>query len=127
MNITLQLLESITHSDIIKNFLIREGLCDQRNQRFFCERTGLFSVRQQGRKMFLHNEIRVSKKNRMFYSIEIGNRDRQYGRQSLFNRQFPSITGFLFLFSPTKRRKISQHILSLAVVILSRFQISRVV
>ena len=83
VNITLQLLESITHSDIIKDFLIREGLCDQQNQRFFCERAGIFSVRQQGRKMFLHNEIRVSKKDHMFYSIQIGNRDRQYGRQSL--------------------------------------------
>ena len=46
----------------------QEGLCHQWNQRLFRERASFFSVQQEeDRKIFLHNEIRVSMK------IEVGN------------------------------------------------------
>ena len=83
-----------------------------------------FSVGQQeGRKISLFSEIRVSRKDQMFLKY----RNRQWRLAIwpsilMFNRKFPSSTGFLFLFRPTKRWKISHHIISLAVVILSRFQ-----
>ena len=112
------------------NFMRQEGLYHQWKKYFFSERTRFFPIRQQERrKISLFSEIRVSRKGQMFLKYQ----NKQWKPAIwplifMFDRKFPSITDFLFLFHPTKRWKISNQIIVLAVVILSRSQcITRVV
>ena len=83
----------------------QEGICHQRNQRLFRKRTRSFSVQEQeGKKIFLYSEIKSKKKDPMF--LKYRNRQQRLAIRSsmfMFNRQFASITSFLFLLRPTKR------------------------
>ena len=121
-NITLQFLESIIHNDIMKLHEARRTMSSV-NKSIFSEKTSFFSFRQQkGRKISLFSEIRVSRKGQMFLKY----RNRQWRSAIwpsifIFNRKFPFITVFLFLFYLTKRWKIPHHMV-LAVVILGIFQ-----
>ena len=102
----------------------QETLCHQWIKCFLFWKDGiLFRSTKEGRKISWFKEIKVSRKGQMFLKY----RNRQWRSAIwpsifMFNRKFPSITGFLFLFRPTKRWKISHHIIALVVVILSRFQ-----
>ena len=97
-----------------KNFMRQEGICHQRNQRLFRKRTRSFFVQEQeGKKIFLYSEIKSKKKDPMF--LKYRNRQQRLAIRSsmfMFNRQFASITSFLFLLRPTKRWKILQHIIA---------------
>ena len=103
----------------VKNLESKKDYAISEEWSLFCERTRFFSVRQQeGRKISLFSEIRVSRKGQMFLKY----RNRQWTSAIwpsifMFIRKFPSITGFVFLFRPTKK-----NIIALAGVILSRFQ-----
>ena len=123
-NITLQLLESITHNDIIKTLRGKKDYAISEINVFSVKGPSFFPGRQrEERKIFLYREIDVCKKSHM--SLKYQNRQYKlaiWSSMFVFNRQFPSVAGFLLLFHPTKRWKISHHIVMFTVVILSRFQ-----